>query len=121
MKNRWRLQLVFLAVAASIAFGAALPATAATSQRDPTPIVREYDPHGAAPDLHRDTEPIIWAIIGTAAGSAALGVIYLLIWQRRRHIYRVAEPDWVAPITILRAGDSPVDVEDFGGIPQDHH
>ena len=117
MKKRWRLQFLVLAVATTISFGAALPAAAATTQQEPTPIVRQYDPQERG-EGSGDTTTIIWAIVGIAVASAVGGVLYLL---KREVGGFPADPDWVAPITILRAGDAAVKPEDFAAPDEDQH
>ncbi len=119
MKNRWRLQLLLLAATVTISFGAALPVAAASTHREPVPIVREYDPQERSESSGGGTTtPIIWAVVGVAAASMVGGVLYLL---KREVGGFPADPDWVAPITILRSSDSPEDVADFDEAPQDHH
>lgn len=117
MKKRWQLQLLLLAVAATISFGAALPVAAAATQREPTPIVREYDPQERGEGSGNTTTPIIWAVIGIAAASAIGGTLYLL---KREVGGFPTDPDWVAPITILRSSDSAVEPDDYA-TPENHH
>ena len=66
----------------------------------------------------RPGTPVIWAVIGVAAASAIGGVLYLL---KREVGGFPSDPDWIAPISILRSGESPIDVDDFDEPPEDQH
>ncbi|MEO8538907.1 MAG: hypothetical protein ABI577_04140 [bacterium] len=57
-------------------------------------------------------EVAIWSMVSIAAGATVLGVLYLF----KRRIGGFPEhPVWVAPITIMRAGDLPGDDADPHG------
>jgi hypothetical protein len=48
----------------------------------------------------------IWSMVGVAGGCALLGILYLL---KRRVGGFPEHPSWVAPISIMPAGDLPSD------------
>ena len=117
MNTRVRIQILVMVAALVIAFGAALPAAAATTAREPAPIVREYDP-GQILTNDRASDPVIWAVFGIAAGCAIGGVLYFL----KREVGGFPEnPDWVAPISVLRSADSAVEPEDYPKPPAGEH
>lgn len=72
----------------------------------------EEGPHAAATPQgeSQDTEKVVWTLSGIGAAAILFGVFYLF---KRRVGAFPANPSWVAPITILRAGDLP-DEGDFG-------
>jgi hypothetical protein len=117
MKSRWRLRLLLLAATVTISFGAVLPVAAATTQREPTPIVREYDPQERGESSGDTTTPIIWAVIGVATASLIGGTLYLL---KREVGGFPADPDWVAPISVMRSSDSAEESEDYAA-PENNH
>ncbi len=115
------LRLALAGVAGLIALGA-VPAFAMEAARDPLPVVAGVRPQehggGASTGSDREVEPmLIWTTIGVAGGAVAMAGLYLL--KRRRGGFP-ANPAWVAPISILRSKDSPVE-GDYGNAPADAH
>ncbi|MCA9824754.1 MAG: hypothetical protein KC482_16975 [Dehalococcoidia bacterium] len=110
---------VILVSSSLLGVGSFAAASAASSASDPSPIVRQWDGFqsieggGIAVE-----EPIIWSLVAIAAGCIVAATLYLL----KREVGGFPEnPDWVAPITIMPAGENAVDESDFPPPPADHH
>jgi hypothetical protein len=101
---------VMLASMAVPAFAAGLPGTGLDSA---THVAQEGG-NGPAVDVVPGS---IWTVVGVAAGGLVLGIFYLL---KRRVGGFPANPDWVAPITIMPSKDSP-DEGTFGDVAPDAH
>ncbi len=115
------LRLALAGVAGLIALWA-VPASAMEAARDPLPIVAGVRPQehggGTSNGSDREVEPmLIWTTIGVAGGAVVMAGLYLL---KRRLGGFPANPVWVAPITILRSKDSPVE-GDYGRAPAEAH
>lgn len=116
MKNLRKLVLA-AAGGGIIALGSVLAVDAATIGPEPVPVVREFHPQQVATDDEgRPVEPmLLWSLAGIGIGGVALTVLYLL---KRRVGGFPENPDWVAPITIMKSQDNATE-ETFGGV-SDH-
>jgi hypothetical protein len=66
----------------------------------------------------RAVEPmLLWTLVAVVAASVIMGALYLL---KRRVGGFPAEPEWVAPITIMPSRENPTE-ETFGLEPEDGH
>lgn len=115
------LRLALAAVAGLIALGA-VPAAAMEAAPEPVPVVAGVRPQehggGASTGSEREVEwPLIWTTVGVAGGAVVMAGLYLV---KRRLGGFPANPAWVAPISILRSKDSPVE-GDYGNAPVDAH
>jgi len=95
-----------LGAAGGISLGAVLPASASWIPVEPIPIVRTAAQEGHADDTEggHDVAPmLLWSIAGVAAGGVVLGTLYLL---KRQVGGFPANPEWVAPITVMPSRDN---------------
>lgn len=99
-------------------FVAISPATAASTTGQPAPIVREWDGFQVEGDRIAVEEPITWTLVVMAAGAIIGATFYLL---KRQVGAFPKDPDWVAPISIMPAGENAEDEADFPPPPADHH
>ncbi len=103
--HRLRIALLATVSASAIAFGAALPASAAAIP-EPAPIVRAWQaprqehPEGESGAGGDNTKILLWSISGVAAGGVVMGTLYLL---KRRVGAFPKNPTWVAPISIMES------------------
>lgn len=106
-----KLVLARLLVFAVLLIVPALSATAAFAQDHGDDGGAEEEHGGgidflAGPDWDDAKEVTIWSIVGVATFGTVLGVLYLF----KRKVGGFPEhPTWVAPISIMRAGDLPGD------------
>ena len=113
------LLATILVAAALFGFGSFALAGASSEASEPTPIVREWDGFlQVASGARSIEEPLIWSIVAVAGGAIVGGTLYLL---KRQVGGFPANPDWVAPITIMPAEENAVEEEDFPPPPADHH
>lgn len=97
--------------AALLALALAAPAFADDGHGSPDPMVQSGG--GGAGVL----EPVLWSLAGVAIFAVGLGVLYLL----KRQVGGFPEnPDWVAPISIMRSRDLPADDGDAHGHGDSH-
>lgn len=97
-----------------IALSSVLAVDAATVHPDPAPIVREWHPQQAATNGEgRPVEPmLLWSLAGIGASGVVLTVLYLL---KRRVGGFPENPEWVAPITIMKSEDNATEAT-FGDV-----
>lgn len=92
--------------AALLALALAAPAFADDGHGSPDPMVQSG---GGGIDV---TETVLWSLAGVAVFAVGLGVLYLL----KRQVGGFPEnPDWVAPISIMRSRDLPAEDSDGHG------
>jgi hypothetical protein len=102
-----------------LGFGTFAGASAAASNAEPSPIVREWDGFQEAASAGSSVrEPIIWSVVTIAAGAIVAATLYLL---KRQLGAFPANPDWIAPITIMPAGENAVEESDYPAPPAGHH
>ncbi len=107
-----------LIASALFGFGSLALASAAEAPQ-PAPIVRSWDGFQAEDTGGRSIEePVIWSVVALAAGSVICATLYLF---KRQVGGFPANPDWVAPITIMPAGENAVEESDYPPPPADHH
>lgn len=112
------LRLALLVALAFVAFSAVPMSPASAATREPTPIVRQWQPapaREAGGSERRVEDPIFWTIIGGLAGGLIFSGLYLL----KRKVGGFPEhPTWVAPISVMPSRELP---ESFGEAPPDSH
>lgn len=109
-------RLAVLALVAVLSIGAALPVAARQLPVEPAPVVRGFQETGDNDSGTSSRDMLIWFSVGVGVFGLVLGVLYLF----KKEIGGFPEnPDWVAPITILRSKDSP-DEGFFGDAPAGH-
>jgi hypothetical protein len=113
------LWLAAALLAGVLAMGAVSPAAASVPAREPVPVVRQLQPLQAADDDEREVEPgLIWTLVGVTALSVVGGSFYLF---KRRIGAFPRQPDWVAPISVMPAGQNAEQESDYPPPPADHH
>lgn len=120
LRSPWLLPCAVLALAAAMAFTAALPTTASAGEREPVPVVRQWTGFQAPEDQGtRKVEPtVIWTVVGVAGVALAGGALYLF---KRQIGAFPRNPDWVAPISVMPASENPEEESDFPPPPAEHH
>jgi hypothetical protein len=112
----WLAAALFAAV---LAMGAASPAGASVPAREPVPVVRQWQPLQAAAEDEREVEPgLLWTLVGVTALSVVGGSLYLF---KRRIGAFPRNPDWVAPISVMPAGQNAEQEADYPPPAADHH
>ncbi|PFG74288.1 hypothetical protein [Tepidiforma thermophila] len=92
-------------VALLLATALVVPAAADDGHGSPDPMVQSG---GAGVDV---LPVVLWSLAGVAVFSVVLGVLYLL----KRQVGGFPEnPEWVAPISIMRSRDLPADDDAHG-------
>jgi hypothetical protein len=102
-----------------LALAAVSPAGARNIEREPLPIVRQWTGLQAADDDERAVEPpILWTVVGVAGVAVVGGSLYLF---KRRVGAFPKDPDWVAPISLMPAGENAEEEGDYPAAPAEHH
>lgn len=107
-----RIRLLAAAAAFAFALATVAPAAAAAAQpAQPLPAVAAQDTgsHGASAEstssgLSANTDRILWSLLAIALAVPLGGIFYLL---KRRLGAFPEQPEWVAPISVMRSRDLP--------------
>ena len=112
-----RFAPVLVALVLSVSVIQAAAAASITPLADgPAAIEHQHEPSPTASQSTTNIKKnVLWMAFGIAAGAVVLTALYML---KRRVGAFPENPDWVAPITIMRAKDSPD--EGTYGTPANH-
>jgi len=106
-----RIRLLAAAAAFALALAAVAPAAAAAQPAPPLPAVAAQDTgsHGASAEstssgLSANTDRILWSLLAIALAVPLGGIFYLL---KKRLGAFPEQPEWVAPISVMRSRDLP--------------
>ena len=118
MVSRTSLFAGAVIVAGLVALASISPANAA-SEREPLPVVRQWHGLQVADSNQRAVEPaLLWTVASVVGVSLVAGSLYLL---KRRVGAFPSNPDWVAPISVMPAGENASEEADYPAAPAGPH